>query len=210
MGLIRNAQLFTAAAILTVSCAYAQNNYDPYNPQTMRQPHANVQPSLVHMGFGVDQGNIGPFVTISDKQFAKTTAMRALMVVQLGRKALETSDRTDVKTVAQRMIDDYTKWGEGMQKAAAYLKIELPAQLDAKHQAGLDRISALSGPEFDKAYLAEVIHLETKALTVTQYEAGNAGSTGFRHWAGVMVPKLQDEIKLARESYSADTLYTRR
>jgi putative membrane protein len=108
------------------------------------------------------------------------------------------------------MIDDYTKWGEGMQKAAAYLKIELPAQLDAKHQAGLDRISALSGPEFDKAYLAEVIHLETKALTVTQYEAGNAGSTGFRHWAGVMVPKLQDEIKLARESYSADTLYTRR
>jgi putative membrane protein len=169
-----------------------------------------LPPSLADMGFGSDQGNTGPFVTISDKQFAQMTALRALMEVQLGRKALETSDRSDVKSVAQHMIDDYTQWGEGIQKAAAYLKISLPPEPDAKRKAEVDRICSLSGAEFDKAYLAEVIHLQNKALTVTQYEAANAGVTGFRHWAGVMAPKLQDEIKLARRSLSGDTLVTRK
>ena len=149
-------------------------------------------------------------MTIPDKQFAQVTAIRALMEVQLGRKALETSDRADVKMVAQHMIDDYTQWGEGMQKAAAYLKIPLPAELDARRKAEVAKICALSGPDFDKAYLSEVVHLQNKALTVTQYEAANAGVTGFRHWAGVMVPKLQDEIKIARQTLSGDALLRRR
>ena len=211
MGLLRHTQILAAtAAILTVSGAYAQTNYDAYNPQTQREPKPAVTPSLADLGFGTDQGNVGPFVTIPDKQFAQVTAVRALMEVQLGRRALETSDRSDVKAVAQHMIDDYTQWGEGMQKAAAYLKIALPAELDAKRKAEVDRICALSGAAFDKAYLSEVVHIQNKALTVTQYEAANAGVTGFRHWAGVMVPKLQDEIRIARQSLSGDTLLSRR
>jgi putative membrane protein len=207
MGLIRNARLsVTAAAILTVSGAYAQTNYDPYNPQMQREPKPATTPSLADMGFGTDQGNVGPFVTIPDKQFAQVTAVRALMELQLGRKALESADRADVKAVAQHMIDDYTQWGEGMQKAAAYLKISLPADLDAKRKSEVDRICALSGTAFDKAYLSEVVHLQNKALTVTQYEAANAGVTGFRHWAGVMVPKLQDEIRIAKHSLSGESL----
>jgi predicted outer membrane protein len=211
MALIRNAQMLVAvAAILTVSGAYAQTNYDPYNPQMERQPKPAATPSLNDLGFGTDQGNVGPFVTISDKQFAQVTAVRALMEVQLGRKALETSDRTDVKAVAQHMIDDYTKWGDGMQKAAAYLKISLPAEPDAKQKAEEDKIGTLSGAAFDKAYLSEVVHLQNEALTVTQYEAANAGVTGFRHWAGVMAPKLQDEIRMARQSLSGNGLVSKR
>jgi len=207
MALIRNTQIIiAAAAILTVSGAYAQTNYDAYNPQTQREPKPAVTPSLADLGFGTDQGNLGPFVTIPDKQFAQVTAVRALMEIQLGRKALETSDRPDVKTVAQHMIDDYTQWGEGMQKAAAYLKIPLPAELDPKRKAEVDKICALSGVAFDKAYLSEVVHLQNKALTVTQYEAANAGVTGFRHWAGVMVPRLQDEIRIAKRSLSGEEL----
>jgi putative membrane protein len=162
-----------------------------------RVPKSAVTPTLADMGFGTDQGNAGPFVTLADKQFAQVTAVRALIEVQLGHRALENADRTDVKTVAQHMIDDYTQWGAGMQKAAAYLKTSLPAEPDAKRKAELDRICALSGAAFDRAYLSEVVHLQNEALTVTQYESANAGVTGFRHWAGVMVPKLQDEIKMA-------------
>jgi putative membrane protein len=207
MALIRNTQIIiAAAAILTVSGAYAQTNYDPYNPQTQREPKPATAPSLADLGFGTDQGNVGPFVTIPDKQFAQVTAVRALMEIQLGRKALESADRADVRTVAQHMINDYTQWGEGMQKAAAYLKISLPAELDPKRKGEVDKICALSGAAFDKAYLSEVVHLQNKALTVTQYEAANAGVTGFRHWAGVMVPKLQDEIRIAKRSLSGEEL----
>ena len=206
MALIRNTQIIVFSAILTTAGAYAQTNYDPYNPQMQREQKPATTPSLADMGFGSDQGNVGPFVTIPDKQFAQVTAVRALMEVKLGRKALESADRADVKTVAQHMIDDYTQWGDGIQKAAAYLKIPVPAELDPKRRAEVDKICALSGVAFDKAYLSEVVHLQNKALTVTQYEAANAGVTGFRHWAGVMVPKLQDEIRIAKRSLSGEEL----
>lgn len=207
------------AAILTAGGAYAQSNaqlsnYDQYNPNMRRNPvtstqsgnPANTTPSLTDMGFGTDQGNIGPFVTSSDQQFAQATATRALVQLKLAEAALQKSDRADVKGVAQRMTDDYTRWGEGMRKASAYLNIRTPSEIDARHQGDVDRILALSGPEFDEAYLKEVSRLQRKALTIAQYEAENAGVTGFRHWAGVMVPELQSEIRAAHEALSGTTL----
>ncbi|HKD05349.1 MAG TPA: DUF4142 domain-containing protein [Bryobacteraceae bacterium] len=207
------------AAILTVGGAYAQSNaqlsnYDQYNPNMRRNPvtstpsgnPANITPSMMDMGFGTDQGNIGPFVTLSDKQFAQATALRALIQLRLAEAALQKSDRADVKGVAQRMTDDYTRWGEGIRKASTYLNIAVPSEIDARHQTELDRILALSGPEFDQAYLREVAKLQRKALTLTQYEAQNAGVTGFRHWAGVMVPALQAQIRAANEAISGPML----
>jgi len=207
------------AAILTVGGAYAQSNaqlsnYDQYNPNMRRNPvtstpsgnPANITPYLMDMGFGTDQGNIGPFVTSSDKQFAQTTAMRALIQLKLAEAALQKSERADVKGVAQRMTDDYTRWGEGIRKASAYLNIKIPTEIDARHQSDVDRILALSGHEFDEAYLKEVSRLQHKALTITQYEAENAGVTGFRHWAGVMVPALQSEIRAAHDAMGGTAL----
>ena len=214
---------YAVAAVLIAGGAYGQSNaqlsnYDQYNPNMRRNPvtstpsgnPANITPSLTDMGFGTDQGNIGPFVTLSDKQFAQATAMRALVQLRLAEAALSKSDRADVKSVAQQMTDDYTRWGEGMRKASRYLNIKAPTEIDARHQANVDRILALSGPAFDEAYLKEVVRLQRRALTITQYEAENAGVTGFRHWAGVMVPALQSEIRAANQALSGVTLAANR
>ena len=53
-----------ATAILTVVSASAQTPApDPYNPQTQRNPTLKhqVDPNLLDLGTGTDQGNIGPF-----------------------------------------------------------------------------------------------------------------------------------------------------
>lgn len=225
MRTLRNAQLTTAAAVLlAISGASAQitgngqTNYDPYNPQMRGQPPAtnaagnpaNITPSLIDMGFGTDQGNTGPFVTLSDKQFARMTALRALMELQLAQAALTRTKNPDVKNVATRLTDDYTRWQAGIQRAAAYLKISLPTELDTKSKADLDRILDLNGPEFDQAYLREVAHLQHKALTITQHEVEAAGVTGFRHWAGVMVPELQDEVRMARRGLDGNAIVSRK
>jgi len=226
---LRKAQLTAAAAVLlTISGASAQTagnggqmNQDPYNPQTRRETAsmpsanaagnaANITPSLIDMGFGTDQGNVGPFVTLSDKQFARITALRAMMELQLAEAALTRSTNPDVKSVATRLTDDYTRWQTGIGRAAAYLKISLPAELDAKSKADVDRILALNGPEFDQAYLREVAHLQHKALTVTQHEVEASGVTGFRHWAGVMVPELQEQVRMARRGLDSNAVVSKK
>ena len=209
-----------AVALMAISGAHAQTsansqmNYDPYNPQMRGQMASanasNMTPTLMDLGFGSDQGNAGPFVTLSDKQFARTTANRAMLELQLAQTALGKSDNPDVKKVASRLTDDYTRWQAGIQRAANYLKISLPNELDAKSKADMERITSLNGADFDQAYLREVVHLQHKALTITQHEVEASGVTGFRHWAGVMVPELQDQVRLAEHGLAANSLVSRK
>jgi len=194
-----------AAAMSVVTQINAQTAKDPYNPQTQHTGAVPaVEPSLEDMGFGTDQGNIGPFVTNTDKQYAQAMAARGMMEIRLGQAALDKSEREDVKKVAKRMIADYLGWDEGMAKAAKRVSITLPTELDEKQKAEVDKVCALSGPAFDEAYLKEVIRLQTKALTMSHHEASDAsGVSGFRHWAGIVIPNIQDEIHLAQTTLQA-------
>ncbi|MDP9170648.1 MAG: DUF4142 domain-containing protein [Acidobacteriota bacterium] len=166
----------------------------------------SVTPTLLDYGTGTDQGNSGHFVTMSDKQFATMLASRSLLEIQLGNIAAERGTTDAVKQVGREMSVEYTKWSTGITKAAAGLGLKLPTELDARHQATFDRISALNGPEFDAAYLKEMVTLQNKALTIAQYEAANAGVAGFRHWAGVMVPIIQSQLKDARQAMAGSTV----
>lgn len=197
-----------ATAALAVACANAQTS-DPYNPQTRRNPALNgsmdTPPSLATMGTGTDEGNIGPFVTMTDKQYAQAMAARGIMEIRLGQMALDKAQREEVKAVARRMIKDYLVWNDGMTKAGAKLKIDLPTDIDTRQKVAFDKIAALSGPAFDQAYLKEVIHLQTKALTMSHHEADEGSVSGFRHWAGIVVSNLQDEIEMARRALEAQS-----
>lgn len=178
------------------------------NPNTVNGEPIN--PTLADYGSGTDQGNIGHFVTMSDKQFATMMASRSMLEIPLGRLAAERGNTAAVRQLGQRMVDDYTRWSSGMAKASAGLNIKLPTELDPKRKATLDRISGLSGPEFDAAYLKEMVTLQNKALTIAQYEAANAGVSGFRHWAGVMVPIIQEQLHETKLAMNGDTVEAKR
>lgn len=209
---MRRPQIFPtliAAAIFSVLCVQAQTQ-DPYNPQTRRNTVNAVEPSLADMGSGTDQGNIGPFVTMTDKQYAQGMAARGMFEIRLGQLALDRTKREDVKSVAQRMIRDYLNWNDGMAKAARKLSITLPTEPDNKQKAALERISQLNGEAFDQAYLKEVIRQQTKALTMSHLEASEAGVGGFRHWAGITIPNLQDQIEMAQRALDAHSIISRK
>src|SRR5271163_3065700 len=89
-----------ATAVLAVTGASAQQPSDPYNPQTRRNPAQNgsmdADATLALMGTGTDQGNIGPFVTMGDKQYAQAMAARGIMEIRLGQLALDKTKRPEV------------------------------------------------------------------------------------------------------------------
>lgn len=108
------------------------------------------------------------------------------------------------------MISDYLTWDAGMDKAAAKLSIPLPKDIDGKDKIEVDRVLALSGPDFDQAYLKEVIRLQTKALSMSHHEASNAAVSGFRHWAGVVIPQLQDQVRMAQRTLAANAIVSKK
>jgi putative membrane protein len=123
-----------------------------------------------------------------------------MMEISLGQTAIEKGFTDGVRKLGQRMVDDYTRWLATLRRASERLNLEIPSALDAKQQAEVDKITALSGAAFDQAFLKEMIRLQNKALTVTAFEATNAGVSGFRRWATAVAPSMEGELLLAKQN----------
>lgn len=179
--------------------AQAQQPGNPNPGDPNNQNNGQVNASILEHGSGLDQMNQGPFVTGTDRQYAQNFAMRAMMQIELGKIAKERGSSSLVKLIAQRMIDDYSKWQGGLQRAATRLEIKLPTELDGRRRDTVKRLSALSGEAFDREYVKEMLRINNRALNSTQYEAANAGVTGFRNWAGLIMPTLLEHQKLTKQ-----------
>ena len=75
----------------------------------------------------------------------------------IGEIAVKNAKSDKVKQFGQRMIDDHSKANDQLKSVAAKNNITLPTRLDAKHQAVVDRLGALQGAAFDKAYMRDMV-----------------------------------------------------
>lgn len=91
-----------------------------------------------------------------DKTFVKEAGMGGLFEVELGKVAADKGMSQDVKDFGSEMVTDHGKVNDELKSIATAKGLEVPSQLDAKHQKVVDKLSAKSGAAFDKAYLAEM------------------------------------------------------
>jgi len=77
--------------------------------------------------------------------------------VELGKLASQKASNPKVKAFGQRMVTDHTKAGDEVKDLAMSKQIVLPTFIDSKHQATHNRLAKLSGAEFDRAYVTEMV-----------------------------------------------------
>src|SRR5512140_2446637 len=87
----------------------------------------------------------------SDDQFATKAAQAGLAEVELGRLASQKAQSPEVKQFAEQMVNDHTQANQQLKQAAAGMNI--PESLDPEHQALKDKLSGLSGNDFDREYI---------------------------------------------------------
>jgi putative membrane protein len=106
-----------------------------------------------------------------DKAYVASTCRSDLNVVKLSRLALDKSTNPDVKSLAQQMITGHTTLEQQIKPFADQWGIAQPSSLDTGQQALYDKLSALSGKDFDKQYVKtmnEIHHdLQTRLMTET-------------------------------------------
>ena len=81
--------------------------------------------------------------------------------------------------------------------------IDLPTALDAKHQAVVDRLSKLSGAEFDRAYSTEMLEDHQEDVKEFQKQANSASDPDVKSFASNNLPTLQEHLKMARDMSKA-------
>jgi predicted outer membrane protein len=71
--------------------------------------------------------------------------------------------------------------------------------LDKKHQAVMDRLSKLSGAEFDREYMRAMVKDHSDAVEMFQRESTRGKDAEVKAWATSTLPTIQEHLRLARE-----------
>jgi putative membrane protein len=86
------------------------------------------------------------------KTFVKKAALDGMTEVELGKLAQQKSENPDVRSFGERMVTDHTKANDQLKQIAQEKGYQVPAKLDAEHQAMVQKLSSKSGAAFDQAY----------------------------------------------------------
>lgn len=91
----------------------------------------------------------------ADRKVLTDMAMVNMAEIEIARTAQNKSQNEQVKNYAQQMIDDHTRALNDVKQLADNRGVKLPSELDRAHKGKAERMMALSGDAFDKAYLSQ-------------------------------------------------------
>lgn len=134
----------------------------------------------------------------SDNAFIEQAAADGLAEVKLGQLAAERASNADVKAFAQKLVDDHSKANRELERIAASQNAATPGELKGKHQKAYDKLSKLSGDEFDKAYVKHMVDDHQKAVKLFERQAKSASDAPLKQFASDTLPKLQDHLAEAK------------
>ena len=136
---------------------------------------------------------------MDDKKFVKDAAIGGMTEVELGKLAAQKATRDDVKQFGQKMVDDHTKANDQLKEIATKSSMEVPSSLDPKHQARVDKLSALSGAAFDKAYVKDQLKDHLQDVSEFQSEAQGGSDPNIKQFAASTLPTLQEHLSMVKD-----------
>jgi putative membrane protein len=141
-------------------------------------------------------------LSASDKAFVNEAARGGMAEVRLGQIAVKQAASPDVKQFGQRMIDDHTAANNELSQLVSAKGLSLPAALDTKDKANIDKLSKLTGAAFDRQYMDLMVSDHKKDVAVFERESTRAGDPELKSWIVKTLPTLKTHLQLATETHS--------
>lgn len=135
----------------------------------------------------------------ADLQFVREAAGGGMAEVELGRLAAEKATNPNVKKFGQMMVDDHSKANQQLAQLAKQKKLEVPATLPPDAKAAKERLSQLSGMEFDRAFMRQMLNDHQKTIALFQRQAESGEDPELRQLAKQTLPVLQQHLELAQQ-----------
>lgn len=132
----------------------------------------------------------------ADAKFAMMAAMGGMEEVEMGKLAAEKGASDEVRQFGQRMVDDHSKANEELMQLASSKGWTLPTALDPKHQADMQKMSALSGEAFDKAYVKMMVKDHKKDVGEFQKQSARGADAELKAFAARTLPTLQEHLQM--------------
>ena len=131
--------------------------------------------------------------------FVQDAANISMTEIQLGKVAQEKGQSEGVKSFGDRMVRDHTKINDQLKPVAQELNLQMPEAVNAKHQALIDKLSKLSGAEFDKAYANAMVSGHKGAIKEFENAQAKATQPQLKKFIDDTLPILREHLELAKQ-----------
>lgn len=163
-----------------------------------RTGNSNAGGQMGTAGGGQMRAGQGGTLSSTDRQFMMKAAMMDMAEIQTGRLAVSQGASESVRQFGQRMIDDHTRTSQQLMQMASAAGFTPPQTLDAKHQAVAAKLARLTGAEFDRAYMKQMVKDHQEAVSLYQRQSTRGTMADLRSFASATLPALREHLTMAR------------
>jgi len=142
-------------------------------------------------------------VPSADKAFVEKAAVGGLAEVAMGKMAQEKGSSDQVKQFGSRMVEDHSKANDELKQVASSKGITLPTDLDAKHKSKMEKMQKLSGAQFDRAYMDDMVSDHKQDVSDFRKQANSGKDSDVKAFAAKTLPTLEDHLKMAESTDAA-------
>lgn len=123
--------------------------------------------------------------------------------IELGKLAQSKAQSDEVKKFGQHMVDEHGQMLEDLQKMASSKGVTLPDSPAAKDQKKLEKMQDLSGAQFDKRYMSDMVKDHKKDIKETAEMAKKAKDPEFKSAVQQANSKMKDHLQMAQQVAAA-------
>lgn len=131
--------------------------------------------------------------------FMMRAAEGGMAEIEAGKMAAAKAQNPEVKQFGQQMIADHTRANNELKTLAGKKNITLPTDLDPMHKAMAQKLSGLSGAEFDKEYMRGQVEDHERTVALFQAQTDNGTDAEAKALAAKTLPNLKMHLEMARK-----------
>lgn len=142
---------------------------------------------------GMEDNNMPSF---ADQAFLRKALEDDDAEVQMGQLASQKSSSADVKQFGEKMAQIHEQLINQIKPIAKKLDVDFPKGLSKKDKQEIAKMQALSGPDFDTAFIRAMLKDQQSDLKEFKDEAEGAQNPGLQQLAKMDAPVLSQHLQI--------------
>jgi putative membrane protein len=138
-------------------------------------------------------------ISKSDMQAMQKLAQADMAEIEAGKVAMQKASSSEVKKFGEHMVQEHSKMLDEGKKLAQSKGVKPPAATDKKHQEALKKLEALSGEDFDRRYMQQMVKDHEDVLKLAQKTAKDAKDPDLKSHVEKGTPHIKEHLDQARK-----------
>lgn len=186
---------YAATVFVFAALAMAQPPMQPSQPSTP----PTIDTPRTNPGMGpMNTPNTPEDPMAADKEFVKQASEALSANAELGKLAAEKGSSDAVRDLGRRMASDEAA-NEELKEAAAKANITVPTETPRSIKKAEDKLSKLTGPNFDKAYAKAIANEQKTCIKSFDRESRSGRVPTLKEYATKTLPRIQENQKAAEQ-----------